>query len=73
MAAALVERAQRIASCDGRTSEDDAVDSLELEDLARRGYVHIGRRAASRVALRLYDQSTGWAARLAASGDAAAP
>ena len=58
VAAALGEAGRRIASRNGCSSHDEAVDGLELEDLARRGYVHVGRRAAHRVAWRLHDRCT---------------
>ena len=58
----LVEAARSIG-CEHRQSAADqetvSVQMLELEDLAARGFVHVGRRAAARVAHRLFDEATG--------------
>ncbi len=53
------------------SDETETLDLLELEDLARRAYVHVGRRAAMRVAQRLYDRCTRPALRMATAVDGA--
>ncbi len=72
VAAALVEAGQRIQTRGQSEDETETLDLLALEDLARRGYVHIGRRAAMRVAQRLYDRCTRPAVRMATAVDGAA-
>lgn len=63
-ASALVEAARSIG-CEHRQPAADpetaTVQRLDIEDLAARGYIHIGRRAAARVAHRLFDEATGTA------------
>ncbi len=63
-AEALVE-AGRSIRCEHRHSAVDqdmaTVQRLDLEDLAARGFIHVGRRAAARVAHRLLDEATGTA------------
>ncbi len=64
-AAALVEAGRHIESGYRQPAEDqeaETVQVLELEDLAGRGYIHVGRRAAERVARRLFREATGEAA-----------
>lgn len=61
-AAALVEAGRQIASRYREPAEDqetETVQELELEDLAARGYIHLGRRAAERIARRLFREATG--------------
>jgi len=61
-AAALVEAGRQIESRYRQPAEDqeaETVQVLELEDLAGRGYIHVGRRAAERVARRLFREATG--------------
>ena len=55
LAAAVVEAGRRArARClqDGEDREATALDILELQDLAARGYVHVGRAAVREVAWR---------------------
>ena len=63
-ASALIE-AGRCVESEGRQPAADpetvTVQMLELEDLAARGFIHVGRRAAARVAHRLFDEATGTA------------
>ena len=58
----LVEAARSIG-CEHRQSAVDqetaTVQRLDLEDLAARGFIRVGRRAAARVAHRLFDEATG--------------
>lgn len=58
--AALVDAGRGLSDRLSRTDADpqrETVELLELEDVARRGYVHVGRCAAERVALRLWNEA----------------
>ena len=62
LAEVLVEAGRCIDNGCGQSAADQettSVQMLELEDLAKRAYVHVGRQAAARVAHRLFDEATG--------------
>jgi hypothetical protein len=54
-AADLIAAGQRFQGGHGLTEDDKSVALLEIEDLAGRGYVHVGRREAGRAARRVLD------------------
>ena len=58
---ALVAAGRRAAARRGEAGDYQAqtTELLELEDVAARGYIHVGRSAVGRVALRLFDGATG--------------
>lgn len=57
-AADLIEAGRRFQGGLGLTGDDKAVALLDIEDLAARGYVHVGRREAGRAARRVMDMYT---------------
>jgi len=74
VSADLVNAGQRFEGTFGDSDDEaETVASLEIQDVARRGYVHLGRRAARRVAQRLFDRRTTPAVRTPPTADVAAP
>ncbi len=73
VSADLVNAGQRIDSTLESFDEAETVAFLEIQDVARRGYVHLGRRAVRRVAQRLFDRRTTPAVRTPPTVDVAAP
>ncbi len=74
VSADLVNAGQRFEGTFGDFDDEaETVAVLEIQDVARRGYVHVGRRAARRVAQRLFDRRTTPAVRTPPTVDVAAP